>query len=1121
MGETIDGYQVLELLGQGGMGQVYRVRSPQGEELALKLLRPAVGLTSSDELRFEREFKTLSQLSHPALVPVYRLGRHAGQPYYTMELVRGRPLDRELAFAGETPPAGWLDRLGQLFARLLDGLAYVHRHGVLHRDLKSENVLVDESGQPRLLDFGLARRSQVSCELTEPGMILGTVHAMAPEQVSGGEVDFRADLYGLGVLLYQLVTRRRPFDSGELVAVLAAILHEPVPPPRGLAPWLPERLELLLLKLLQKQPADRFGSANELLRAWSALFPGTLPAQPETEAPPSELLTPRFVGREAELMRLYEHREGLLLVQGASGVGKTRLLLEAASLLRSPRKTVLWAEGSRPEAFGPFLPLLRRAVTAGLPGPLEPFRPELSALLPELGEAGPIHPEQKLRLFEGILRLLRGLAATPELVLVVDDLDRADPASLELVHYLARQLPVLAAGRVEGESARVTLEPLDPEQAVEMARSMLGYAELDPATAARLHHDTEGNPLFLSELLKTFVAEEQLRPERGVWRLAGEGPAGSLPGSVREALQRRLADLEPADLELARQAAVLGRSFEPEVLQRCLGWSPERLLDGLQRLVHKRLLTHELAFSNQPLLEILLEGDCSALHARAAAALPPDQPARLARHYQASGQTERAIQALGRAGEQAMQSFAFAEAAFCFERCAALQARPEEGLLERLADALEAWAHTDRALDLYQELLGRARRPVDRARLARKLGTCHERRGQIGAADARYREALRAVGTGLWRPNLPVAVARCWLHRETAAETAATLQRMARVLYFLRPDGWLLDTLDLTLRLRLLGGGHQADLLEGYLSTVWFEVNRERARRSLRRMVALTRETVEEGLPKAMLLRECAFLLATMGEFEPAYRLARDAAELTDRVGDIHGLSLAHSITQLVARQLGHLSQARHHAELSQRYAHQTGNRIDLVLSCVNLAAVAASQGDLETARSSLAEARERAPGVEGKFVPAMLDLAGGWVALAEGDGPRARACAESCIRRGRPMHLGYFLAESHMLLGCALTQEARSDPGRAAASRQALGKLRRGLKRKYPNFELVLLRCQGELDVLLGRRRKGLINLVEALEAWSAQDNAVEVRACHRALALYYQGENPTRAEQHRLLAQ
>ncbi|MCA9793912.1 MAG: serine/threonine protein kinase, partial [Candidatus Eremiobacteraeota bacterium] len=234
--KEIDGHRVLEFLGQGGMGRVYRVARGD-QQVALKLLRPAVAVTLHDRLRFRREFRVASELSHPSLVPVFELGEVDEQPYYTLELVQGSSMR---AFLG--PREGWLERLGELFARLLEGVLYIHRHGVLHRDLKPENVLVQPDGQPRLLDFGLARRAEASTLMTDPSVIVGTVHYMAPELVGGQEVDFRADLYSLGVMLYELTTGRLPFDKEELVALLCAILHDPPRPVRELAEWVPERL---------------------------------------------------------------------------------------------------------------------------------------------------------------------------------------------------------------------------------------------------------------------------------------------------------------------------------------------------------------------------------------------------------------------------------------------------------------------------------------------------------------------------------------------------------------------------------------------------------------------------------------------------------------------------------------------------------------------------------------------------------------------------------------------------------------------------------------------------------------------------------------------------------------
>ncbi|MEW6284073.1 MAG: AAA family ATPase, partial [Candidatus Eremiobacterota bacterium] len=553
------------------MGWVYRVSRPDGPgELALKLLRPSVGATRLDSLRFQREFDLASTLSHPALVAVFDHGVFQEQPYYTMELVTGVNIRSYLGRDRERPTReAWLERVGTTVGRLIEGLAYIHQHGVVHRDLKPENVLVDAEGLPRVLDFGLARRREASVQYTEPGMVVGTVHYMAPEQISGAELDFRTDLYSLGVIIYELLANRLPFDNPEMVAVLYAILHEPPRRLRELVPWLPAGLEHLVMRLLEKQPADRYQSASEVLQAWREVM-GARPALTadtvEMPAPPSapeQLFTPRFVGREAELARLVEcfeqlDRQGsVVLVQGVSGVGKTRFLQEASAYARSLGLSTLWAHGNEVEGlpYNPWIRLLQRSAARGLPPDLEPFREALSAVLPELkvdaqpSSTSPDDPMLKFHLFEGMVRLLAGLTRDAGLVLVLEDMHWADPASLEFLHYLARsilsgedalprlKIALVATYRDElwqaGESfqrvrsslsrleglQRITLEALTQTEASAMVRSMLGHGDVENETLERLFAETEGNPLFIGEILKTFVAEGRIRLDRGSWHL--------------------------------------------------------------------------------------------------------------------------------------------------------------------------------------------------------------------------------------------------------------------------------------------------------------------------------------------------------------------------------------------------------------------------------------------------------------------------------------------------------------------------------------------------------------------------------------------------------------------------
>lgn len=1142
----IDGYEVLGFLGQGGMGRVYRVRSQDdGSQLALKLLFSQPGASRLDQLRFQREFALAASLDHPALVRVLRLGEWRGQPYYTMELIEGKDLR-------ETRPT--LTELGPLLWKLLEGLAYVHERGILHRDLKPSNVLVDSSGQPRLLDFGLARgREATSMQVTQPGMIVGTVHYMAPEQIGGSDVDFRADLYSFGVLLYELLTGALPFPQQDMVAMLCAILNDEPASPRTLNPDVPEGLEQLVLRLLRKQPADRYSGVTELMAAWSSLFPG-VGTELIARSGPLQLLSPRFVGRERELEQLLEsagdlqRRSVVSLVQAGSGVGKTRFLHEAAQAFRS-RGTLVFkldsGEGSLP--YAAWLPVLRHALGAGFPPALEPFRELLAVLLPELGPAASASAAggaSRLRLWEGMLRLLQGLAGPAGCVLCIDDVDNLESASREFLEHFALTLRQerwsgLLLLMTTTESIEVpgdlllSLEPFTAEQTDAMLRSMLGFAPLDPAVSARLYSETEGNPLFLAEVLRTFVDEQRLAISQGAWSLeAGERPSSGsarLPQSVLEAVQRRMHGLQGSELQVARQAAVLGKTFEFELLVAALEVEPACLLDSLEKLAASRVLRADpeggtYTFINRPIFAFLLDSTRGAVeHARAADVLAgraDASPARLATHYLESGDTVRACHELALAGERAFQGFAYEEAADHFAACLQWGDAQDSRLREKLADALGAAGHTWECAEHYLALLKQTPRGLNRARLLRKLGTGLEWLGELPMARRFFEEALENLGMGLsWRkPGQALKSAQGWweMHRNhwgpEAEEAQLSLVRLMRVLFFLGSPGWRADALEISLRqeffTRMPGRPaylkHSATLLQAICLTLFRRISRRRAARLLRRLAVVARETRQDSPNKALLLRECGYLLAMTGELEAGLRVSQEAVRVGERVGEVHAQALAHGILQLTLRHLGRLDRALEHAVQSRHAAERTGNAIDRALGLIHVAAVSAFRGDRERSAEFLEQARELTERLPVPFVEAAFRLAEGWVALARDQGDEALGRARDVEELCRRHHFESFQVESWLLQVSALPCASTPVCERAGAIRE----LRRRLG-AYPVFEAVAQRSLGEILVQQGQREEGLVQLLEALDCQADHGNPLEQGHCHAALAGCYETES------------
>ena len=271
-GSRLGPYDVLAPLGAGGMGEVWRARDTRlGREVAIKVLPAEVASDPSRLKRFEKEARSASALNHPNIVTIYDIGSADSVSYIAMEKVDGKTL-RELLFTGPLP----IRKLLQVAAQIADGLARAHEAGIVHRDLKPENVMVTKEGLVKILDFGLAKLTQrdssgegshLPTETgTSPGVVLGTVGYMSPEQASGGLVDFRSDQFSFGSIVYEMATGRRAFQGKTGIDTLSAILNEDPVPVGKLAPETPAPLRWIVETCLEKDPSGRYGSTRDLAR---------------------------------------------------------------------------------------------------------------------------------------------------------------------------------------------------------------------------------------------------------------------------------------------------------------------------------------------------------------------------------------------------------------------------------------------------------------------------------------------------------------------------------------------------------------------------------------------------------------------------------------------------------------------------------------------------------------------------------------------------------------------------------------------------------------------------------------------------------------------------------------
>ena len=269
---SVGDYEIIEALGRGGMGVVYKARQVSLNRLvALKLIKDAEFASESDRLRFQNEAEAVAQLDHPQIVPIYEVGEYRGRRYFSMKLIAGTSLDKHLADFMTDPRSA-----ARLVAVVAEAVHHAHERGILHRDLKPGNILVDERGVPHVTDFGLAKRITTDGELTQSGAIMGTPLYMSPEQASGvkGANTTATDVYGLGSILYALLAGRAPFSTGSVAEALDLVRHRPPEPPSRLNPQVPRDLEVICLKCLEKEPKRRYASAWALAEDLSRWLEG-------------------------------------------------------------------------------------------------------------------------------------------------------------------------------------------------------------------------------------------------------------------------------------------------------------------------------------------------------------------------------------------------------------------------------------------------------------------------------------------------------------------------------------------------------------------------------------------------------------------------------------------------------------------------------------------------------------------------------------------------------------------------------------------------------------------------------------------------------------------------------
>lgn len=721
--------------------------------------------------RLRREARLTARLGgHRHIVTVHDVFEDGGTPCLVARYMTGGSLADRL----ERAPAGRLEPQEVIAAgrEIADALAHAHAHGVVHRDVKPDNVWIDAEGEAALGDFGVAVTEG------EPSEPAGTPRYAAPEQSLGEETTPRSDLFALGVTLYELLCGRRPFDAKDVLR-----LRTP-PAPSSLVPGVPEALDRLVLSLLAPEPAQRPADARTVASALERLI--TRPAE-------EPVASAGLVGRGAELERLrrsltqaWSGAARTVLIAGEPGIGKTTLLEALAGDAKRRGGVSVWGRGeAEGRAYCVWRPVVR-ALTARIAGEPDP------ALAPLLGGTGAGGGEQRLQLYDAVADLLAAAAVQAPLLVVLDDLHWADASSLRLLaHVLAAQPSarlLLAGSYTPGEAAfPEVLHEIEGDPRAECFE--LGGLAPDAVRALlpadvpveHVHARTAGNPFYVAELVRLLEA-------------GGEESGTLVPTRVRKVVRRRVERLGEEACAVLEVGAVAGR-FTIADLVRAAGVSRAVAAAAVDRGIAAGLVRSDapgqFAFAHgivrDAVREALPEARRGEIHEAVASALSvrrdagADVPAaRIAHHALAAARAgadpQPAWEAALEAAREASATLGHAEAASHYaEALEAVALGAEAPAAERretmlaLADATFAAGDIEEARRRYSAAAGAARRDGDAEALARAaLGFAQVR--PYGAIDEEsvtlLSQALERLDEGPLRVRVLGLLAVFWPEQE-------------------------------------------------------------------------------------------------------------------------------------------------------------------------------------------------------------------------------------------------------------------------------------------------------------------------------------------------------------------
>lgn len=982
-------YEVLRKLGEGGMGRVYLVadRLEEGRELALKTLKADVGEPAYYEF-FAHEFEALTKLKHPNLAEVYDFGRieATGELFFTLEYIVGRNLYVATAHAS-------VEVILDFMVQTCRALEYIHNRGLIHHDVKPENILVVENtsqagsrpGQIKLMDFGLALEEELA---QHAGEIRGTLSYLAPEVAAGYSYDRRADFYSLGIVLYRVLRRRLPFEeSDQAETPFFSIVPRP-PDPAKID--VDERFRPLVARLADPDPAERFADASQVVAEINRLF-GTEYAVETRETTAGYVLSGQLVGRDRERARMEELLDELrrtalsvplLLIGGQVGMGKSRLVREwkvKCQLAGVQFVSARCYENLR-APYGPAAELLRGLVSLAGPSSalVRRHREALARLVPEVRgdeEPPPVPsgPRERIRLIHALARFALEFAQERPLVLAIADMQWCDSETIELVKHLTRTLAVGAHGEgsallicgayreeeladtplaalasdLGGEPLveRWILDRLGADEVGAFLRSMLGRDELPDALVSRIAVETDGNPYFIEEVMKALVEEGELRKTLEGWDVAVDPAQLKIPSSCEAVIQRRLDHLDDAAAEAIRLLAVLEEPA-PLALLRAMhvgGVDAAFTKRGLRELTRLQLLRRQLGddgyryfLNHTATRRVVYDG------------LAPEQRAELHRlaaasieslHAGGTGVVVRQLAHHHRRGGNRREAIRYG-----------LAAAAESAALHAHQQAIDAFGEVLEALDAEPELVSDPR--GTRLEVIGQLADLHKNLGQYATARDYYVEAEALA---------PDVLRRADLRRRLAEMSARRGQYPEALEIYGEVEAMLIDGADEAEEAGDDGASADANASAIFSPTLTVHELRAQLLVGVGRVHELlghydwgiTQAEQALALEPPEAIRVTAYQLLgnlswCLGRYHEAIQHHRRGLEIEEGRGNVFGLAACYNNLALVYQDLGELDQALALYEKSLHNWQRYGDPSGIALCLSNLGVLHKDRGAYE-----------------------------------------------------------------------------------------------------------------------------------------------------------------------------